>query len=224
MSRETKTPAAAVSTGKEHRLHSPWSFYFVKKLNRGENLANYEKNLTKLGQVNSIESFWRMYSNLQSPDAIPKDHDLFLMRQQLIPAWESFPNGGCWILKVRKRNGIINRLWEELLFATVAELFDEADLVGVGVATRTKEDVISVWNRDNTVKETHMKIGEKLKSILNLDHSTQVEYKPFRMAIQDGSSFRNAKPYFYAATNLGQKTTPPSQDGSTNPTPATTVV
>ena len=44
-----------------------------------------------------------------------------------------------------------------------------------------------------------LQIGESLKEILNLDQSTKVEYKDFSGAIKDGSTFRNAKAYVYAA-------------------------
>lgn len=50
----------------------------------------------KLGTFNTAESFWRHFAFLQSPEQLPRDHDLFLMRQQFIPAWESFPGGGSW--------------------------------------------------------------------------------------------------------------------------------
>jgi hypothetical protein len=59
---------------------------------------------------------------------------------------QTFPNGGSWIIKVRKKNGLIARLWEELvthlqllerftyfalqLFACVGELFEEPDICG----------------------------------------------------------------------------------------------
>jgi len=138
---------------------------------------------------------------LQNPNDIPKDHDLFLFRNQHIPAWESFPNGGAWIVKVRKKNGIISRLWEELVFACVSEAFEEPDLVGAVLSVRMREDIISIWNRDNSENtERRFKIGEKLKDILNLDESTQIAYKPFQSAIKDGSSFRNARQYVYAVS------------------------
>ena len=38
---------------------------------------------------------------------------------------------------------------------------------------------------------------ERLKEILNLDDSTQVEYKHFSMSIVDGSTYRNAKAYVF---------------------------
>jgi len=136
---------------------------------------------------------------LKSADNIPKDFNIFLFRENFLPAWETFPNGGMWIIKVRKGNGVISRLWEELTFAAVAELFEEPDVAGICLSSRGRDDNLSVWNRDNSLSEIRFNIGEKLKEILNLDESTLVEYKFFKSAIRDGSGFRNAKPYVYAA-------------------------
>jgi len=116
-------------------------------------------------------------------------------RDTVLPAWESFPEGGAWIIKVRKHNGVINRLWEELCFASIGEWFADPDVVGIHLATRTKDDNLAVWNKG---PDMNVSIGEKLKEILNLDESTQVEYKPFKAAMADNSSFRNAKAFTYA--------------------------
>jgi translation initiation factor 4E len=115
-----------------------------------------------------------------------------MFRDSLVPAWESFPCGGCWIIKVRKRNGVINRLWEELCFSCIGEWFCESEVVGIALSTRIRDDNISVWIRDSSNATTRLQIGEKLKEILNLDESTQLEYKTFKNAIVDGSTFRAA--------------------------------
>eukprot|EP00823_Brevimastigomonas_motovehiculus_P008453 TRINITY_DN7744_c0_g1_i1.p1 TRINITY_DN7744_c0_g1~~TRINITY_DN7744_c0_g1_i1.p1 ORF type:complete len:303 (+),score=57.48 TRINITY_DN7744_c0_g1_i1:71-910(+) len=185
--------------GSDHPLETPWTLYFDKKLAQQQDYKQFLQNLIKLGTFDTLEGFWRHYSYMTAPGDLPKDHDLFLFRNSYIPAWETFPNGGCWIIKVRKHNGVINRLWEELLFACVGEFFAEPDLVGVVLSTRARDDMLSIWHRDSSKSEVRFKIGERLKEILNLDESTQIEYKFFRFALQDGSTYRNAKAFVYAA-------------------------
>jgi translation initiation factor 4E len=183
----------------DHRLQTPWTFYYDKRQNKPTKYEDYTNNLQKLGRFNTVEGFWRHYSYLKKPEDIPKGHNLFMFRHNYTPAWETFPKGGTWIIKVRKKNGVISRLWEETLFACIGELFEEPDLVGIMISFRAREDLISVWNKDNSNPDVRFNIGEKLRSILNLDESTQVEYKYFRTAIVDGSSFRHAQAYVFAA-------------------------
>ena len=43
---------------------------------------------------------------------------------------------------------------------------------------------------------------ERIKVILNLDQSTLLEYKPFSVAVKDGSTFRNATSFAYGTPPL----------------------
>lgn len=64
----------------------------------------------------------------------------------------------------------------------LGEWFGEPDVVGIGLSTRSRDDNVSVWHVDASKEAVKLAIGEKLKEILNLDESTQVEYKYFKSA------------------------------------------
>ena len=82
------------------------------------------------------------------------------------------------------------------MFAAIGEAFEDPNVVGVMMARRTKEDMISVWNSANTSFST---IGDRLREILGLDPTTIVEYKLHKQSLVDGSTFRNAQAYVFAA-------------------------
>mmetsp|Transcript_16213 Transcript_16213/g.32347 ORF Transcript_16213/g.32347 Transcript_16213/m.32347 type:complete len:235 (-) Transcript_16213:18-722(-) len=188
----------------EHPLHTAWSFWYDKKPARRCDWSNYAANLNLIGTFSTVEGFWRQYLYLQRPSALPRDTNIFCFRagDGMLPMWETFPNGGCWILKLKKRSGLLGQMWQDLLFAAIGEAFGEPDVVGVTMAIRTKEDLLSVWNADNSTSERRrFEIGEKLKLILNLDPNTLVQYKDHARSISDSSTFRNAKPYVFAAAS-----------------------
>jgi len=111
---------------------------------------------------------------------------------------KNFPDGGCWIIKIAKNNGLIDRIWEELLFAVIAEKFLDLDMVGIMVSIRAREDKISIWNRGSKVLNN----GERLRKILNLDPETHLQYQSFSHALEVGATYRDAisfvyKPFFY---------------------------
>lgn len=201
--KKKKGPSKLNANG-EHRLQTPWSLWFkVRSVGSvtgapSTDLNGYQQSLTKLGTFDTWEKFWPYFAYLKNPDSIPRDVNVFLFRDTTTPAWESFPHGGCWILRVRKRNQMIDRLWEELVFACMGELLGEPDVVGVELSTRGREDFLSVWNKDSN-EETFIAIGQKLKNILNLDETTLLDYKNFASAIKDGHQFTNTKGYMYAA-------------------------
>jgi translation initiation factor 4E len=206
---DSSSPSDSRPSSGDHPLETSWSFWWDSKLQRNADQSSsaayksYEQSLHKIGTFSTVEGFYRHYAFIQRPDDLPKDHNLFLFRHTTTPAWESFPSGGCWIVKVRKHNGVINRLWEELVFACIGEWLEDPEIVGVCLSTRARDDNISVWHKGTNGDAARLMIGEKLKEILNLDESTQVEHKFFKSAIADGSTHRNAKPYVYAAQAVG---------------------
>ncbi len=191
-------PAELPAASTLNTLQSEWAFWYDERKPHTADFSDYKQSLIKLSSFNTLEGFWQTYSNIANPDSHPRECSLYLVRGKATPAWESFPNGGCWIIRVRKRNTLIDRLWEELCFACVGELFAHPDVCCVGLSTRHREDVLTVWNIDNRNPNTRFVIGEKLRELLNLDSSTQVDYKPFIDAIQDRSSFKNAQSFVYA--------------------------
>jgi len=200
---------AFVSPEGEQRLQTPWTIHYMSNKTKrraaasrqNRSVQEYLDNLVYVGTFSSIEGFWRYYSHLKNPSELTKNnrYTLYVFRANLQPAWETFPNGGCWIVKISHENNFVDILWEKLLFNVVGENFWTPELVGVAVSRRENEDIITVWNRDNTQGETRYSIGERLKEILNLDPSTVVEYKFFHMAQKDGSTHANAMKYVYTA-------------------------
>mmetsp|Transcript_16420 Transcript_16420/g.14714 ORF Transcript_16420/g.14714 Transcript_16420/m.14714 type:complete len:232 (+) Transcript_16420:93-788(+) len=183
----------------EHRLQTPWSLYWLNKnyLAPNSSQESYLSNLRKLGTFNSIESFWRHYTHLKRPSKLEHGFNIALFRVNLVPAWESFPTGGCWIIKIAKKEPFLDGLWEELIMSTIGENFLTPELVGLLLSIRREVCMITVWNRDNTKNDVRFRIGERLKEILNLDEESTVEYKFFADSVKDKSTHRNATAYTY---------------------------
>eukprot|EP01138_Halocafeteria_seosinensis_P011252 gb/GECG01011494.1/.p1 GENE.gb/GECG01011494.1/~~gb/GECG01011494.1/.p1 ORF type:complete len:244 (+),score=38.41 gb/GECG01011494.1/:1-732(+) len=195
--------------GKQHPLESAWTFWYDKKLTRQEYVEakrqnpdfQYQDNLNKLGTFDTVEGFWRHYIYLQRPSAMENDMNMYLFREGHMPMWESYPLGGCWILKVKKSQGVLSKLWQDLLFGAIGEMFEEPGVVGVTVATRSKVDMISIWNNDNRNPQIRFNLGDKLRRILNLDSRTMIEYKFHSKSMADKSTFCNADQFVFADSN-----------------------
>mmetsp|Transcript_2400 Transcript_2400/g.3384 ORF Transcript_2400/g.3384 Transcript_2400/m.3384 type:complete len:264 (-) Transcript_2400:556-1347(-) len=195
----------------EHALQTGWCFWYDKKLPKHADVNEYKSHLHNLGAFHTIEGFWRYYVHLKRPSALEVNTNLYLFRhgENMVPMWESFPNGGSWILKLRKKSSsgpsVLSKLWQDLVLGAIGEAFCEPDVVGIGLSVRTREDLLSVWNADNSNDQVRFLIGEKLKTILGLEENTMIEYKTFKASLQDMSSFRNAKPYVFAVQQSPKK-------------------
>eukprot|EP01120_Amphizonella_sp_Union-15-10_P005038 TRINITY_DN1577_c0_g1_i1.p1 TRINITY_DN1577_c0_g1~~TRINITY_DN1577_c0_g1_i1.p1 ORF type:complete len:340 (+),score=85.23 TRINITY_DN1577_c0_g1_i1:86-1105(+) len=155
-----------------HLLETEWTFWYSKKPKTPP--TNFEANLQKIGTFNSVQGFWSFYTHMKRPAELQINSDVLLFREGLIPMWESFPQGGSWKLRLKKRSTLLGRMWEELLFAAIGETFDDPSVVGVVLSKRTKEDQVAVWMSQNSVK---FKVGQKLKHILHLEPNSPIEYK-----------------------------------------------
>jgi len=159
-----------VSSG-PHPLQTPWTFWYCKKQSKS---MNFETTLVSLGTCNTVEEFWSFYSRLKRPNEIPPNSNLHLFRGTTRPMWENFPQGGIWVLRMKKNCVLLPRMWEELLIACIGETFEEPDILGVVLSTRSKEDDLYLWNANQHLKYA---IGEKLKSIMHLPTNCPMEYR-----------------------------------------------
>lgn len=171
--------------------------------------SEYRAGLHKIGTFDTIENFWKLYVFLKRPSALENNVNLYLFRDgpTIAPMWECFPNGGSWILKVKKKKdsgaSVLGKMWQDMVLATIGEIFEEPDVLGISVCIRSQTDLISVWHSDNRNENIRFGIGEKMKEILDLEASTVLEYKDFASSMKDMSSFRNAKAYVFAPSDHG---------------------
>ena len=55
--------------------------------------------------------------------------------------WEQSPQGGIWIIKVKKEDDV-DLMWESTLLALVGEQFNESNVIGASLSLRTKQRLI----------------------------------------------------------------------------------
>ena len=91
----------------------------------GASLDDYTANLRTVYTVSTIEGFWQVFNNIPIPSKLPPRYSYHLMRGTRKPIWEDplVENGGCWKLKVVKRD--TDTVWKELLLAAIGEQFNQ---------------------------------------------------------------------------------------------------
>jgi len=195
----------------EHPLETAWTLWFDKKQADRQESDEYIEGLKKLGGFNTVEGFFRHYAHLSRPAHFPRDHNILCFRKGYKPMWEEFPDGGCWIVRVKHKSSqnYVNRMWENLLLACIGEAFEMPDVVGCVLSRRFKDDVLSVWNISNDNPHGRFRIGEKLKEILELDMNALIQYKEHMTSMHDFSTYRNAKNYMFAPSPITAPMSPP---------------
>eukprot|EP00112_Aurelia_sp_Birch-Aquarium-sp1_P022004 Seg6062.1 transcript_id=Seg6062.1/GoldUCD/mRNA.D3Y31 product="Eukaryotic translation initiation factor 4E type 2" protein_id=Seg6062.1/GoldUCD/D3Y31 len=190
-------PPPEIAAG-EHRLQSPYAFWFSKRYNRKTSAAGYESSIKLIGSFSTVEQFWAYYSYMVRPGDLPGNSNIHLFKHGIRPMWEDDANkeGGKWILRLRK--GIASRYWENLILAMLGEQFMvESELCGAVVSLRFQDDIIAVWNKNATDQATMNKIRDTLRRVLNLPQNTIMEYKAHSDSLNDRTSYRNTNLYVH---------------------------
>ncbi|KAJ3307978.1 Eukaryotic translation initiation factor 4E type 2 [Blyttiomyces sp. JEL0837] len=151
---------------------------------------NYNNSIKKIATFSSCEEFWGVYSRLSRPHELQGVCDFFLFKDGLKPTWEDQPQGGKWIVRLKK--GLASRYWENLVIALISEQFDVgSEICGAVISMRHSEDILSVWNQSADAGRLNLKIRDTMKRVLNLPPNCIMEYKAHSQALTDQSSFRN---------------------------------
>ncbi|KAG9088054.1 hypothetical protein FS749_002462 [Ceratobasidium sp. UAMH 11750] len=176
-----------------HPLKSTWVIWFHQRQNRTpQTLINYEEGIKRITSFSSVETFWTVFTHLNPASNLQPTTDYLVFHSGVHrPVWEDPMNvrGGKWSIRLRK--GVADRLWEDLILALIGDQYENEDEVcGCVLSVRVQEDIISIWNKDESNSQILTRIRETTRRVLNLPASAVFEYKSHNESLQDKSSFR----------------------------------
>ena len=197
------------------KLNCEWTFWYSPrgKNSRPESNKNYELNLTKIGDVSTLEDFFSFYCYIKKPCEIEIDHKVIFFRKGQKPCWEDWPDGGCWILQIKKKEEphSYNLKWERIVFACIAEEFGN-NVVGLVLSVRQKKNLIEIWLKSSKNEDDRIRIGEKLREILELEpHNLVFYFKEHQKSLQEGSTLKGIEHYSFISTPIETPVGTPSQ-------------
>ncbi|KAK4622057.1 Eukaryotic translation initiation factor 4E type 2 [Fulvia fulva] len=157
-----------------HPLKDNWIIYYRKPTSKN---SDYEKSITPMCRIGTVEDFWKVYVHLTRPSGLPTVSDYHFFKEGIRPVWEDEENkkGGKWTMRLKK--GVADRYWEDLLMAMVGDQFAEAgeEVCGAVVSVRIQEDVFSIWTKNDGGR--NIKIRETIKRVLSLPPDTNLQWR-----------------------------------------------
>jgi len=199
------TPSSATS------LEHTWSLWYDLQPKKGLLVEDYRKLLQKVGDFNSISSFWSTWHNLfqNLPDQVC---NFQVFKEGIEPIWEHERNinGGKWVITRATDSSVENNIkdWLSLVLSMIAGgLGSEEDICGAVLSIRNWGISITVWNRDSTNMEQIREVSDKLRILLNLD---RIYYQPHqaslkRNVVQRHASWQSTRPSNNRNQNQNQK-------------------
>lgn len=160
----------------KHPLHNNWAFWYsMPQIKHGE---SWEDLLIKVSEFGTIEEFWGIQSSIPSVDLLRSDY--FFFKEGIKPQWEDEQNskGGKWVINISDSElgqGTVAKFWGRLMFSIIGgslEYNEEAkkfedEINGFYISFKKFGYKTQVWTK-SCDKEAVMKVGEKLKTLLQL--------------------------------------------------------
>lgn len=169
--------------GPRHQLKHTWTLYYDAQLFGGKRppQAQWGDNIKEVYTFNTVEDFWRMHNNLASPSQIQSGCTFSLFKKGIQPKWEDPKNakGGKWTIMVNKGKGQIDQLWLWIMLACIGEVLEDEgqdDICGCVVNIRKNPDKINLWTSEAQKDETILRIGQRLRSTLELTSADKIQY------------------------------------------------
>ena len=167
----------------KHPLAAPWTFYYEPDARSVPRSKRWLDCLTKLPSVAFVEDFWALWATLPRP-SILHDSSVYLFRSDRPPSWESWPEGGRWIVTGTELN--VDQLWEDLCLAMLGEQLEDAEAVCGGVCSARR---LAVWTtRSASASEQHM-LYARLQELLNLGAEASLTFKPHKPAPETACTY-----------------------------------
>ena len=177
-------------------LNSKWVFWYASRKEQDHHII-YDERLLKLAEFSDLQSFFHYYSYMKPVWDIDRNVDISLFKNGYKPCWESCQDGGCWFIRFKKSDDIvqIDTIWENMLFSLISEQFEEANVLGSVLSIRGRETIIELWF--NYFKYEQIKSGllRKMETILGIPKNTVIYFKDNEKALKDNSTLRNAETY-----------------------------
>lgn len=145
------------------------------------NTNEYESQVKKLAEFNSIEEFWKIYQHIKKPDACRPGIDIQLFKNPIKPMWEDEynKNGGRISLKLRKDFSTI--IWEEILLAIIGDILPKEisdEINGVLISVKKKYNGLQIWFKNYNKKIT-LELERCIRDLIQIPQEVPLEIKQF---------------------------------------------
>ncbi|KAG1696681.1 Eukaryotic translation initiation factor 4E [Nymphon striatum] len=174
----------------KHPLQNRWTLWFFKN----DTSKQWSENLCKITSFDTVEDFWALYNHIELASKISHRCDYSLFKDGVKPMWEDDRNkkGGRWLINLTKaqRSRDLDNFWLETLLCLIGETFEDVsdDICGAVVNVRIKGDKIGVWTNNAEFHDNIIRVGKKLKEVLQIPQKVTLGYEVHADTMSKSSS------------------------------------
>ena len=149
--------------------------------NKAIDTNEYESQVKKIAEFDTIEDFWAIFQHLRKPDSCKQGIEFQLFKLPIKPMWEDEynKNGGKITLKLRKQYTTI--IWEEMILAIIGNVLPKKindEINGVVFSSKKESNTLQIWFKTYT-KEITAELEQCIRDLIQIPDEVPLEVKQF---------------------------------------------
>ena len=143
--------------------------------------SEYESQVKKMGEFDTIEDFWSIYQHIKKPDKCKQGIEIQLFKDPIKPMWEDEYNkkGGKLTLKLNK--GYTTIIWEELILGIIGNILPNEiseGINGIVFSSKKESNILQIWFRDYN-KNYYAELEQCIRDLIQIPNEVPIDIKKF---------------------------------------------
>lgn len=145
------------------------------------NQNEYENQVKKIAEFDTIEDFWSIFQHLRKPDSCKPGIEFQMFKDKIKPMWEDEFNKQGGKISIKLRKDFTTIIWEEMIFALIGGVLPKVvkdEINGIVVSSRKECNVLQIWFKNYTLSVT-AEIQQCIRDLLQIPDEVELEVKQF---------------------------------------------
>ena len=143
--------------------------------------TEYENQVKKIGEFETIEDFWSLYQHIKKPDNCKQGIEIQMFKDPIKPMWEDEYNkkGGKLSLKLNK--GYTTIIWEELILGIIGNILPKEineGINGIVFSSKKESNILQIWFKDYN-KNYYAELEQCIRDLIQIPNEVPIDIKKF---------------------------------------------
>ena len=149
--------------------------------NKAIDTNEYESQVKKIAEFDTIEDFWAIFQHLRKPDSCKQGIEFQLFKSPIKPMWEDEYNkkGGKLTLKLNK--GYTTIIWEELILGIIGNILPNEiseGINGIVFSSKKESNILQIWFRDYN-KNYYAELEQCIRDLIQIPKEVTIDIRQF---------------------------------------------
>ena len=145
------------------------------------NKTEYETQVKKIAEFETIEDFWAIFQHLRKPDSCKPGIEFQMFKSHIKPMWEDEYNKQGGKISIKLRKGFTTIIWEEMIFALIGGILPKTvkdEINGIVVSSRKDCNVLQVWFKTFS-HQISSEVQQCLRDLFQIPDEVDLEVRQF---------------------------------------------